>query len=328
MLRRCLRWTRRHRMASAGLGLVLGFALLNVVAYRHAYHMLHFQPAGSRTAAPPELSPAGKLWALVAGVSIPRPANYRTPDSFQLPFEIRRFPSLDGTPLEAWFIPRADAKGVALLFHGYANVKASFLPEAAAFRRLGYASLLVDFRGSGGSGGDETTVGVREADDVAAAFGYAREHWPGRPIVVFGQSMGSAAVLRAMALHGVRPAAAVLETPFDRLVSTVGHRFQAMGLPAFPAAQLLVFWGGVQCGFSGFAHNPVDYAHSADCPVMLLQGDRDPFITTEEARSIFDALPGPKQCEVFSGLGHESCCCARPKEWSRLVGAFLDRHAR
>src|SRR5207237_2938162 len=125
----------------------------------------------------------------------------------------------------------------------------SLLTPAAAFHEMGYAVLLVDFRGTGGSSGQETTLGVREAADVARAVDYTQHTWPARPLVLYGVSMGAAAIMRAVATEGVHPAALILESPFDRLLDTVANRFHAMGLPAFPAAGLLVFWGSLQQGY-------------------------------------------------------------------------------
>ena len=52
--------------------------------------------------------------------------------------------------------------------------------------------------------------------------------------------------------------AAVLECPFDTMLNAVRARFTAMGLPSFPGAGLMVFWGGWQHGYNAFAHNPVN----------------------------------------------------------------------
>ena len=38
--------------------------------------------------------------------------------------------------------------------------------------------------------------------------------------------------------------AVVVESVFDRLLSTAENRFHSMGIPAFPMARLLIFWGG------------------------------------------------------------------------------------
>jgi hypothetical protein len=138
--------------------------------------------------------------------------------------------------------------------------------------------------------------------------------------------MGSAAILRALSLHHIEPEATVIETPFDRLLTTVEHRVGLMHLPTFPIAQMLVFWGGCQCGFSGFEHNPVDYARSVKSPVLILHGDQDPFVTVPEVRSIYDNLAGEKQIEIFAGAGHQALFESRAKDWGRLVSAFLDKH--
>jgi hypothetical protein len=42
-----------------------------------------------------------------------------------------------------------------------------------------------------------------------------------------------------------------------------------------------------------------------------------------EARLIVDRLAGPKQLEVFEGLGHVSLLKAKPEQWTRVVGDFL-----
>ncbi len=324
MPKRCLRWLWRHRKLSLGLVVLGGLILLNLVAYMHAHAMTHFTPAGSRTQNPEELSRWQKVKVVFGGVTIPRPANDTDPGRLGLPFEVRRLRTRDGLSLEGWYIPPPDAaRGLVALFHGYSASKASLLREARAFHELGYAAFLIDFRGSGGSDGDETTIGVAEAEDVACAWEYVRAQWPGQRVVLFGQSMGSAAILRAVAVGDVRPDALVLESPFDQLLSTVKNRFGSMGLPAFPLAHLLVFWGGVQHGFNGFRHNPVDYAARVSCPTLLMHGTKDVRVTPAQTQMIFDALAGDKRLEAFDNVGHASYVAAQPAAWRQRVSAFL-----
>lgn len=326
--RAVLRWAWGRRKRIALLALLTAFALLNAAAYLHARAMTHYTAGGTKTAGPQGVSPARKVRVLLTGVSLPRPTNYRTPAELQLPFEVCEFPAADGGRLEAWHVGRPHAKGLVLVFHGYAACKAMMLHQARAFYDMGYAVLLVDFRGSGGSSGSDTTLGVREAQDVATAVEYARSRWAARPLVLYGHSMGGAAVLGAVARHGVQPDALIAECTFDRLLNTVGNRFALMGLPAFPAANLLVFWGGWQCGFDGFRHNPAEYAAAVTCPTLLLHGDRDVTVTMEQARSVYEVLAGPQQFELFPGVGHELIVTARPERWKQAVGPFLERHAR
>lgn len=313
---------RRPKRAIVVL-MIVGFVVLNLLAYIHAHAMTHFVEGGQRTPAPESLSWAQKFAVLATGVRLARPANHITPSDFELQFTQHSFETSDGIRLSGWHIAADDSRGVCLFFHGYGAAKSSLLPEAALFQRWGYDAFLFDFRGSGDSEGDVTTIGYLEADDVASAVEYVRTNYPDKQLWLYGRSMGSAAILRAVAEYDLKPAGVILECPFDRLLSTAQNRFTAMGLPGFPAAQLLVFWGGVQHGYSGFEHNPVDYAANVRCPVLVLGGEADPRVTQPQLRSVFDKLAGPKQIHIFEDVGHDAYLPAAPHAWEATVQQFL-----
>jgi len=314
-----------------GVGLLLlmmAFAGLNILAYRHAYAILHYGTAGERTHKPGALSPWQKAWVLIRSVNIPRPHGHGNPSTVGMPFREAIIPSTGSIQLGAWFCPKKSAATVVIQFHGYASEKSAALAEARQFYDLGCAVLLVDFRGSGKSSETCTTIGYDEAEDVAAAVAYVREQWPGTRVVLFGQSMGAAAVLRAVGQLGVKPDAIILEAVFDTMLNTIRHRFEIMGVPSFPAAELLVFWGGRQMGFDGFAHNPVDYAANVTCPALLLHGNGDARVHLEEAQQVFDQLAGPKKFVEFDNVGHESYVKRHKEQWCAAVGAFLSAEGR
>lgn len=305
------------------VSLVLFAVGLNVMAYRHAYALTHFASRGMRTSRPEDLSFPEKLRVLAVGPTVPRPRNRRSPLDLGLQYERHVFVGAHGLPVEAWYVPRSGSRAVVVLFHGHADSKDSQLAAAALFREMGYGALLVDFYGSGGSGGSDTSIGFHEATDVASAYAYARELPGQRDVVLYGGSMGAAAILKAAADRHIEPEAIVLEMPFDSLLKTVRQRFTTMGLPSFPSAELLVFWGGWQQGFDGFGYNPAEDARAVRCPALLMNGDRDPWVTLDEAQQIFDRLQGPKRFKVFRGLKHQSFLNARPGEWKRAVSSFL-----
>ena len=136
--------------------------------------------------------------------------------------------------------------------------------------------------------------------------------------------MGSAALMRAVALYELKPRALILEGPFDRLITTVRHRFDAMGVPSFPAAELLMFWGSIEFGANGWAHNPVDYAATIQCPVLLMRGERDPWITAAEMQQIADAIPTKPHIITVPKRGHEMpFVYSDPELWSKAVQELL-----
>ena len=324
MHRSALRWMWRRRWLTLCGFFSLVFIGVNVVAFNHAWSMTHFAAGGVRTPSPESLSFGQKLGVLCLGANIPRPANQNDPGSLGLVFETHKFFGKDRVELEGWRINRPDAKAMVLMVHGYASCKEQLLPEAKAFYYLGYATFLLDLRGGGGSGGNETTIGVDEAEDVESAVNHLQGNGLDCPLILYGQSMGSVAILRAISELGIRPDAVILECPFDRLISTVGNRFTAMGLPAFPFAQLLVFWGGVQNGFNGFQHNPAEYAKRVRCPLLLMHGQDDPRVTVQQASAIFQNIPADKEFKLLPSVGHESYVRATPELWTRTVERFLN----
>lgn len=315
-----------RRLQRLGALLLVLLLLLNALAFMQARAATTFVPDGAPLEALLSRPLPEQLGAVVTGVRIPRPLNRATPADHYLPFETRTIGLPGGEQLEAWYVPQPQPRGIALMFVGYAGVKEGALTPAAKLYQWGYSSLLVDFRGAGGSSRSDQTLGIREAEDVAAAFAYARAQWPELPVVLYGVSMGGAAVLRAMALADVRPAAIILEAVFDTLLTTTRHRFDALGLPGSPAAELLLFWGGVQFGANPFSHNPVDYAESVDVPALLLYGEEDPWILSPEREALASALGGPVEVVSFPGQGHGGpYVYGDPERWDAAVRAFLDR---
>jgi hypothetical protein len=263
----------------------------------------------------------------VVGVPVVRPENHFTPADGGFSYETHTIP-LPGPGdawLEAWWVAHPQPRGVVLLFHGYAASKQVVLEPARLFYELGYSAFLVDFRGAGGSSGSTTTLGMHEAEDVAHALAYVQQTWPGQRVVLYSTSMGSAAVLRAVAVEGARPDAIIAENPFGQLTSAVRARFRLMGLPDWPTTEALVFWGGVQHGFNAFAHNPAEYARNIETPTLLLRGDQDMRVSAAELEAIFAGLQGPKQLVTVPGAGHTLLLPISAEAWQQAE-QFLAHH--
>lgn len=310
-------------MLIASALIMMAFIVWNAMACKHAVAMTHFVKAGTATAAPEELSLCSKFRTLLFGVRLVRPVNAYTPDAFDLPYASLSITHGQDVTLSAWHIAATDADTLVILLHGYCASKSALLDEAAAFHSLGCDCLLIDFPGSGESTGNQTTIGYREAHDVVAVLRYARQHYPGRKIILFGQSMGAAAILRSISCLGADPDAIILEAVFDTMLQTVKNRFNSMGVPSFPSAHLLTFWGGVVMGTNGFKHNPVYFAHDVRVPALVLHGSHDMRARLEDGQRVFDALPCTKHMHVFDGVKHESFLSAQPEAWREQARRFI-----
>jgi hypothetical protein len=318
----------KRRLLGLGIALAGGFILLNILAYRTAYAMMHFQADTTRTRSPEALGVGEKMKVLFWGVNIPRPHSDMPVTALGKAARSLEITGDGPVRLGAWYCPASSNSPLVILFHGYTAEKSVMIGPAKVFLELGCSVLLVDFRGSGESSESYSTIGYVEAEDVAAAARYAQRNLSPSRIILYGESMGGAAVLRAIACCGVKPDAIVVEAIFDRLLNTMRHRFEAMKTPSFPGAELLIFWGGIQAGFNGFKHNPVEYARSVACPVLFLHGAADPRARVAEARRVFEAVPGRKQFKEFPDVGHSGMLDRFPDEWKQEVGGFLRRYVQ
>jgi alpha-beta hydrolase superfamily lysophospholipase len=301
--------------------LVIVFILMNIVAYFHAYKFTHFADRDiKKTAAAKKLSTAAKIKTLLFGVNNPRPENIRQPNRA---FQTIKLQS--NKEIECWFINADSSAGTVIIFHGYSGEKSSMLDKAEEFIRLGYNTLLVDFMGSGGSEGRQTTIGYKEAEEVKTCFDYLVSKREKR-IFLFGTSMGAAAVLKSINDYSLTPSGIIIECPFGSLYETTAVRFRSMNAPAFPMAGLLVFWGGVQNGFWGFSYKPTEYAKKVTIPTLLMYGEKDEKVSRKETDQIYSNLNGPKKLVTFSKAGHENYLIDHKEDWVKEISTFLMNH--
>jgi len=298
--------------------LALIVVLMNAVAIFHAYKFTHFASQQTvKTKKPQTLSVAEKIQTLVFGVSNPRPVCHNKPATA---FKTIRLKS--NKEIECWSIATANAKGTVILFHGYNGEKSSLLDKAEIFQKLGYNTFLVDFMGSGGSAGNQTTIGFKEAAEVKTCFDHLTAQGE-KNIYLFGTSMGAVAIMKAISDYQLNAKGIIIECPFGSMYKTVCARFQTMKVPTFPMAGLLVFWGGIENGFWAFGHNPTAYAKKITCKALLLYGARDEKVSKQEIDGIFANLAGEKQLRIYPDAGHENYLTKYKDEWTKDVGEML-----
>ena len=299
------------------------FVLINVLAWKQSGGMVKIASFGKRTSKPENLSKFQKFLVLLKGVNLPCKPNEADPLDHGMQYEKHHYQGSQGL-LESWYIPRAGSSKVVLLFHGYVRNKATLLNEAKIFHKLGYSCLMVDFPGSGDSHGSHTSIGYNESKDVLDSINYVSQVWPQKRQILFGFSMGAAAILRAAKLYHLEVDKIILESPFTTLVETVGARFKAMGIPPYPLAHLLVFWGSIRLGYNGFTFNPIKYAKDIKNPVLQMHGTLDCRVPLVRALELHQNIRADKTFVEFEGCGHESLATKEPEKWRITVDNFLN----
>ena len=299
---------------------LVGFICMNIISFFHAYKFTHFADNNiQKTKIPDKLNATEKMTTLLFGVNNPRPSNKELP---QQHYETVMLQS--NKKIECWFIKKDSSKGTIIIFHGYSGNKSTMLDKSNEFIKLGYNTLLVDFMGSGGSEGNQTTVGFKEAEEVKTAYEYVSKQGE-KKVYLFGTSMGAVAILKAIHDYHLNPAGIIIECPFGSMYKTTCARFKKMNAPCFPMAGLLLFWGGVINNFWALGHNPTEYAKDVHCPTLLLYGNKDESVSHEEIEEIYANMQGKKSLQTFANAGHENYLIKYKAEWMLAVCHFLHK---
>ncbi len=300
------------------ISFILLIIIINMAAAYHAYKFTHFSKNDEfKRTDSNKLTFTEKVKVLLFGVYNPRPRNLHKPEQQFETIYLR-----SNKQIECWRIANSEPKGNVILFHGFTSEKSSMLGRANEFIALGYSVLLVDFMGSGGSEGNQTTIGYNEAEEVKTCYDYLL-HKNEKNIYLYGTSMGAVAILKAVKDFDLKPAGIILECPFGTMYKTVGNRFSNMGVPKIPFVPLLVFWGGLQNRFWGFSHKPIDYARYVSCPSLIFYGEKDSKVTKEEVAEIYKNLNGKKVLKQYEHLGHDDIYSNNKDQWIKDIDDFI-----
>jgi hypothetical protein len=202
-------------------------------------------------------------------------------------------PVADGVSLHARLHPAADGAPIVLLFHGNGEIVADYDDVAAAYRDLGAALLVVDYRGYGRSGGEPLPSALIRDSNRVLAYLHDRVLGPDvPPIVVFGRSLGSAPAIHLAATAGDQLAGLIVESGFARtlpLLELVGVPVARLGLTEAD-------------GFSNQAAMRL-----VRIPTLLLHADEDQIIPYEDAELNFDACGArDKRLVTIEGADHNT----------------------
>lgn len=215
--------------------------------------------------------------------------------------------------LKGWVIEPVppEKTPIIIIMHGYTSCKASpgLLKIARDLSARGYRIVMFDFRAHGESGGDSTTIGLVESqEDAPAIINYVAEHYPSRPIILLGYSMGAVVAIMS-GINDDRVAGIIADSPYPNLNTVVPRWLKAkMGLPE-TYSKLIGFWGELFVGKStDFGPIKLD---SINKPLLVIAGTKDPLVTPDEAREIAGKssnghaiiVDGAGHVEAFNVLG-------------------------
>lgn len=215
---------------------------------------------------------------------------YVTPDQLGLRYQDETFASHDGTVLNGWWIPAqpGPAKGTVIQLHGNAQNMSSHWGSVYWLPRQGYNVFVFDYRGYGKSAGVATLDGVLSDSVRAIEYIANRPGGEGKNLVVFGQSLGGANAIAALAQL---PAG----TARGLVVDSTFYSYSRIASDKVPGGGWLV----------SDAYSPHRYiAQLAPLPLLMFHGTADEVIDYSHGQDLFALAGQPKTFVPVTGGHH------------------------
>ena len=210
--------------------------------------------------------------------------------------------------LHGWYVPRVQPKGVALVLHGNAGSIALRIDWLRMFHDLGYAALVIDYRGYGRSTGSPSEEGTYK--DARAAWDYlvGQQGWRAHDIVILGESLGGA--IAASLAARTEPRALLLQAAFTSVPDVAQQIY-----PILPMRWI-----------SRYRYDTRAFLSSVSAPIFIAHSRGDEIIPFSHGQALYTAARTPKQLLELSG-GHNEGYIFSRREWINALATFLEAHS-
>jgi fermentation-respiration switch protein FrsA (DUF1100 family) len=230
-----------------------------------------------------------------------------TPASIGLRFESLTLATDDGEKLDGWHLPAAPgspARGLVTLFHGNAGNISHRLDYLRMFHALGFAALIIDYRGYGRSTGKASEEGSYLDADTAWRHATEVLGYPAERIVLFGESLGGAVAAQLAAAR--KPGALVLASSFTSVPD--------LGAEIYP-------WLPIRL-LARIHYDSRERLAAVSSPVLVIHSPQDDIIPFAHGERLFAAAMDPKRFLEIAG-GHNEGFVFGRDAWVRQLDDFL-----
>lgn len=230
----------------------------------------------------------------------PQKEHVRIPSQIGLKYEDVGFDTADGVRLHGWYLPaQKPVCGTILFLHGNAENISTHIGAVFWLPARGFNVFLPDYRGYGASQGTPSLPGVQSDIDAAMKYLLSRPDIDQRSIAIFGQSLGGASAIYYVAHSAYRPYIRTLiaESAFASHRDIVRDKLSHFWL-TWPL-QYPLSWT-ITNEFS-----PIDAVDQiTPIPLLLMHGDRDEIVPSENSERLFAAAKEPKDLWIVQGASH------------------------
>ncbi len=189
-----------------------------------------------------------------------------------------------------------DSNKWVIIAHGYGCTQENSYYLATHYLLQGFHVLTPDLRAAGKSEGRYLTLGYLESVDVVDWAKRIALYYPQAKIILHGVSMGAATVMMACDDDDLpeNVVACVEESGYTSAFDLLVHQIQeSLGLPAFPAMNLLDWRCQQVAGFSLNRAVPEVAVMHSRVPVLFIHGTKDALVPPAMCEQLYRNAKAP-----------------------------------
>ncbi len=237
--------------------------------------------------------------------------------------------SHDDLRLHSYLLENQDPGGTwVVLNHGYISSGRQMAGNAEIFYGMGYNVLLPDARACGQSEGCFLGMGWFDRLDLLAWAEEINRRYAPDNIVLYGVSMGGAAVMMASGEPMPENVRAVVEDcGYTSAYEEFGYQLgQLFGLPSFPVMNYSSAVTRMRAGYWLGEASALQQVQKSVTPTLFIHGEDDTFVPCEMVNRLYDACSAEKQLLVIPGAGHGGAATTDAALYWSTVTQFLDKY--
>lgn len=257
-----------------------------------------------------------------------KPDPAASPKDVGLDFEDVNFQSGDGLNLAGWYVPAIKATRTIIVCPGATGSIDSDIDVLPWLHEAGFNVLMFDWRAHGRSAGSIVSLGYYERYDLIAAVEWAKAKGANK-IGVLGFSMGGSIALSVAAAMPLIDAVVADSAFVDAVTAVKGGLIERlpMTLGADTLAHLFLLTASLRLGIRGFGADPLSTIDRiAPRPILLLYGDRDPFVPSIEIDQLIARAGEPKEVWRVPEAGHRNLHELRSTDYRAKISGFFERN--
>lgn len=202
--------------------------------------------------------------------------------------------AFDGVTLKGYYYDNG-SDVTLLVLHGYDRSGADEFLYAPYFEDCNL--LLPDARNHGGSGGDASTFGALEQQDVNTWLQWIEENLGEQTVIIYGEDLGASTALLASenGLLTDNVAFIVAESPYSSLAELADYTMSKWYKIPKVLTSFMGRYANSRGEFNYTDADPLAGAANGSCPVLFLLGEKNEYIPAGETQALYEAWGGEKE---------------------------------